>query len=114
MIFDFVSLIERYEVGVPYTVEAAGYRDPATGRWVEGIPSTTIERMAVLPADKQAVYESGGRITSANRIIYRRGTPLDARGSIQFEGASWTIEVYGDYTTYSNFYRYVATREVKA
>lgn len=114
MIFDFSSLIEKYEVGVPYTVETAGYRDPATGRWVDGVKTTKTERMAVLPADKQAVYESGGLITSANRIIYRRGTPLDVRGTIQFEGARWTIEVYGDYTTYSNFHRYVATREATA
>lgn len=113
MLYNFAGLIQKYEVSVPYTIEAAGYRDPATGRWVDGIQSTTDRLMAVLPADKQAVYESGGRITSANRIIYSRSA-LDVRGSIFFEGARWTIETYGDYTTYGDFFRYVATREATA
>ena len=111
--FYFERLVEKYERPTTYTVETEGYRDPATGRWVNGVPDTSVRMVAVLPVDSQTIYQSGGRITSAERLLYTR-YPLDVRGHIQYEGARWTIERFGDFTEYGDFYRYLARREATA
>lgn len=111
--FAFERLVEKYERPILYTIETEGHRDPNTGRWVPGIPDTSTRMIAVLPVDSQTIYQSGGRITSSERMLYTR-YPLDVRGHIEYENARWTVERFGDYTEYADFYRYVARREAKA
>lgn len=111
--FHFGRLVKKYERPTPYGIETDGYRDPNTGRWVPGVTETSVRMVAVLPVDSQTIYQSGGRITSAERLLYTR-SPLDVRGHINYEGARWTIERFGDYTEYGDFYRYIARREATA
>lgn len=111
--YAFKRLIKKYSMNLPYTWTEDGHRNPETGEWVEGTAQTETISAAIFPVDKNAIYESGGRITSADRLLYSL-KPLDARGTVFHEGANWRIEKMGDYTDFADFHRYTLTREAKA
>ncbi len=111
--YTFERLIKKYSVNVPYTRMTEGQRDPETGEWVEGSSQTETLSVAIFPVDKNTIYESGGRITSADRLVYSLRA-LDVRGIFFHEGANWRIESMGDYTTFADFHRYRLTREATA
>ncbi|MCY1690734.1 hypothetical protein OVA29_08700 [Exiguobacterium sp. SL14] len=111
--YAFKRLINKYSMNLPYTWTVDGQRDPETGEWLEGTVQTRTIQAAIFPVDKAVVYESGGRLTSANRLLYSL-QPLDARGTVFHEGTNWRIEQMGDYTDFADFHRYTLTREAKA
>ncbi|WP_026829801.1 hypothetical protein [Exiguobacterium antarcticum] len=111
--YAFKRLINKYSKDVPYTRTSEGQRDPETGEWLEGTAQTKTISAAVFPVDKNTIYESGGRITSADLLLYSL-KPLDVRGTILHKGANWRIEQMGDHTDFADFHRYRLTREAKA
>ena len=102
-------LIRRYEVPMQLITEEPGGYDPESGIYRKSKPVLSDFRGAVMPVPERVVYESGGRYTREDRVIYSTwGLPIKSK--IVYRNAIYSVEDAADYTEYSDFFQYVVRR----
>lgn len=105
-LYQMKRLIRRYEVPLKLIVEEPAAIDPNSGIYRKTAPVTNDFRGAVVPMPARLVYESGGRYTREDHVLYSTwGLPNKAK--VVFNGGIYSVEEKTDFTTYADFFQYV-------
>lgn len=118
-LYNFSRLIDKYSVPITYELPVEGSRTDRLeyddlGNQINPVTPLTGGGMAAVtrPSDKE-IYQSGGRITTANRILRVRdnsGIPyLPPKTKIFKDGKTYFIEGNVDHSDYADFKRYLLT-----
>lgn len=102
-------LIRRYEVPLQLITEEPGGYDPNSGKYRKSQPVTVPFRGAVVPMPERLVYESGGRYTKEDRVLYSTWG-LPEKSKVVHQGQVFSVEEKTDYTDYADFFQYVIRR----
>jgi len=104
--FQFKRLIDKYSV--PFTVQRSseGYYDEDTGEYVEGINESIEMKGAIVPIKSGQIYNSGGRLTFDDRILYVL-EPLEFKTRILYNGKTYFVEEAEDFFAYTDFHYYI-------
>lgn len=104
--FDFSDLIAEYSLPIQIIRPASGekgYFDDQRGAWVPPKSADPIETNAVvIPFSSDEIYQSGGRITSADRqLIITDIIPI--KSTIISDGHKYSVEQELPYIAYAGF-----------
>ncbi len=106
-IYRFKRLIDKYSVSFQLEIESAGAFNHI-GEWVEGAPVTTSHTGALLPLTQRQIYQSGGRLTDADRtLIISKSVVIPPKAKIDYKGKTYHVEAmipfedYGDFNSYT-------------
>ncbi len=107
--FDFSDLIAEY--GLPIQIlkpnkDSKGHYSTQTGEWVSADPDSPSETTAVIiPFPSNEIYQSGGRITSADRqLIINDDVPI--KSTVISDGHKYSVEQELPYKSYAGFNQY--------
>lgn len=104
--YQFARLIAKYSVDCQLITNQPGkYNDD--GIWLEPADVTEGRKAAIMPVPEKTVYNSGGRYTSADRMVISQET-FPVQAFIIYKGHKYRIEEVSDYTEYADFYQYLA------
>lgn len=105
--FDFSDLIEEYSLAIqiilPENPDDKGHYDENTGEWVPPTPAEPINTKAVvIPFSSNELYQSGGRLSSADRqLIISMDIPI--KSTVIAEGHKYSVEQELPYSAYAGF-----------
>ena len=105
-LYNFKRLVEKYSVLCQLITNQPGYYDD-DGIWHEPEEVALETKAVVMPVPERTLYESGGRYTTADRLIISlESYPLQSH--IVYRGHKYRIEEIADYTEYADFAQYLA------
>ena len=104
--YRFERLIEKYSNTFTVQKVSEGFYDDETGEYVPGTSETLELRGMIAPMKSQQIYNSGGRLTEADRILYVF-EPLDIKTKIQYKGMTYSVEAAEDYSDFADFHYYI-------
>jgi len=105
-LYNFARLVGKYSVPCQHVARQPGGYDE-DGIWHEPQDVTVDTKAAILPVPERTLYESGGRYTTADRLIISlEQYPMQSH--IVYKGQKYRIEETADYTEYADFYQYLA------
>ena len=105
-LYRFRRLIEKYSVPCQLISRETGSYDN-DGIWREPHDVTRDTKAVILPVPERTLYESGGRYTTADRLIISlEAYPMHSH--IVYRGNKYRIEENADYTEYADFNQYLA------
>lgn len=105
-LYRFERLVRKYSNKM--TIEIAsekGTYDMETGEYIKGETSIIEFEGAILPLKARAIYESGGRLTSADRLLYSL-TPFKEKQQVIYKNKVYSVESEEEYIDYADFYHY--------
>lgn len=102
----FERLIKRYSNTFTVQKVSEGFYDDETGEYVPGASDDLELRGMIAPMNAKQVYNSGGRLTEADRVLYVFD-PLEAKTKIQYKGKTYSVEETQDYSDFADFYYYI-------
>lgn len=109
--FRFKSLIRRYTVSftIEYPVNQSKPTNPADyddlGKLINSGNQPNVQQSEgaiVSPTDKQ-IYQSGGRITSSDRLLYSLVYDIPDKSKIRYKGTTYSVESQSDYSDIADF-----------
>lgn len=105
-LYSFRRLINKYSV--PFLLEletnAGSYE---YGDWTPERTPPVEHRGAIVPMPQRAVYESGGRLTDADRVLYvDQSLAIPPKSRVHYRGQTYHVEQYTPYEEYGDFNRY--------
>lgn len=110
-IFNFARLVNKYSVDCVLVTVAQG--EYVAGEYVEGAAARAPIRAAVISMSQSKIYQSGGRLTSADRTMYvltaQDQIDLESSNSYYLEhgGSRYKVEAAGLYgEDYADFNEY--------
>ncbi len=105
-LYNFIRLVQKYSVPCQHIASQPGYYDD-DGIWHEPQDVTVDTKAAILPVPERTLYESGGRYTTADRLIIAlEAFPLQSH--IFYRGKKYRIEEETDFSEYADFHQYLA------
>jgi len=118
-IYSFSRLIDKYTVD--FLIQLNDYDAPTTEEYDDlGNPiiPTNVPfepfRAAIIPPSDKEIYQSGGAITSSDRIMYVKDVAhplgfesLPPKTKVKHKGKTYFIEGDADFLDFADFYKYV-------
>jgi hypothetical protein len=110
--FKFKRLIEKYKVSFVLEkakpeqtpVSAEDFDDQ--GRPKETPIEPVIASGALVPLPARLIYQSGGRLTEADRILYSIDHAIPLKSKITYKGLKYSVESKTPYEDYADFTQY--------
>ena len=112
--FKFKRLIDKYTVS--FTVEYAlpGKEEPTVndyddlGNYIGGpkFDSPVQEKGALIPLSEKVIYNSSGRLTNADRILYSLNHNITEKSRITYKDLVYSVESKIPYEDYADFAQY--------
>lgn len=106
-LYRFKRLIDKYGVSFQLEIESAGAFDHV-GEWKAGPSVTMIQNGALVPLTQRQIYQSGGRLTEADRtLIISKSVVIPPKAKIHYKGKTYHVEAtipfedYGDFNSYT-------------
>jgi hypothetical protein len=117
MMFEFKRLIDKYSVS--FSISYPG--SPISGDNVNEYddlgnpitPTAPSEQMpsnligALLPIKQNVIYQSGGRLTEADRMLYTTNHDIPLKSKISYKGFVYSVESKMPYEDVADFSSYV-------
>jgi len=103
-LYNFVRLVEKYSVPCQHITSQPGYYDD-DGIWHAPEDVTRDTKAVILPVPEKTVYDSGGRYTTADRLIISLET-LPLQSHIVYKGQKYRIEEETDFSEYADLHQY--------
>ncbi len=116
--FEFKDLIDKYSVkftieypsAPPSEVSGNDLEDyDLLGNAIEnngGTPGVIIEEGALIPLPARVIYQSGGRLTEADRMLYSTNHNIPNKSKILYKGLTYHVESKTPYEDYADFSQY--------
>ncbi|MCM3598707.1 hypothetical protein M4D55_23390 [Metabacillus idriensis] len=111
--FEFKDLIDKYSVTfqIKYPSAAGGKE---TGDYdllgnkikVAGPTSLSIETGALIPLPARTIYQSGGRLTEADRMLYSTNHNIPIKSRILYEDLAYHVESKTPFEDFADFSQY--------
>lgn len=105
-IYRFTRLISKYSNPVVIELATDGGYDEDTGEYLIGQTEEVTIQGAIMPLKSKQIYQSGGRLTEMDRIIYSL-TPLTEKQHVVYKGKVYSVEAFDDYSDFGDFYYYL-------
>jgi hypothetical protein len=111
--YQFKKLIEKYSVS--FTLEKAENKDPSTltaddydaqGNYIGGSNPPVAAVGALVPLPQRLVYQSGGRLTEADRTLYSTDHEIPLKSKITYRGLVYHVESKTPFEDYADFTQY--------
>lgn len=106
-LYRFKRLIDKYSVLFQLEIDSAGAFDHV-GEWEVGVPITTTHAGVLVPLTQRQIYQSGGRLTDADRtLIISKSVVIPSKAKIQYKSQTFHVEAtipfedYGDFNSYT-------------
>lgn len=106
-IYRFKRLIDKYSVSFLLEIEGTGAFDDL-GEWQEGESAKTSQTGALVPLTQRQIYQSGGRLTDADRtLIISKSVVIPPKSKVHYKGKTYHVEAmipfedYGDFNSYT-------------
>jgi len=106
--YNFTRLVAKYSVPCQLITNQPGYYDD-DGVWHAPQEVPVDKQAAIMPVPEKTIYDSGGKYTSADRMILSL-EPFPLQSYIVYRGHKYRIEESADYDEYADFYQYLAKR----
>ena len=104
--YNFERLINKYSNTFTVQKDTDGYYDDETGEYVPGTSEPLELRGMIAPMKSNQIYNSGGRLTEADRVLYVF-EPMETKTKIQYKGMTYSVEAAEDYSDFTSFYYYI-------
>lgn len=105
-LYYFKRLIEKYSNTFTVQKVSDGYYDDETGEYVPGTSQPLELRGMIAPMKANQIYNSGGRLTEADRVLYVF-EPMEAKTKIQYKGMTYSVEAAEDFSDFADFHYYL-------
>lgn len=105
-LYNFDRLIDKYSVD--FTLVSIAEGSYIGGKYVGDVSTETACREAIVPMPDNKIYQSGGAITTQDRLLIMRSPitePLK-NAKVRYKGNTYKIEQSTDYSDYADVYIY--------
>lgn len=110
----FKRLIEKHSVSfmIEYASQTTGEPTAADyddlGKYIGNVQyeSPAQEQGALIPLPQRVIYQSGGRLTEADRMLYSLNHDIPPKSKIAYEGFTYHVESKTPYKEFADFSQY--------
>jgi len=107
--FNFQRLIRKYSVTFGIVYPSNPDAKPQYDDLGNKIPAPVItknETGALLPVNERMIYQSGGRLTSSDRLLYSLNHHIPDGAKITYKGYTYRVQEKFDGSDFADFSRY--------
>lgn len=105
-IYRFTRLVQKYSNPLAMEIVSDGEYNEDTGEYVVGETENVTLMGAIMPLKARAIYESGGRLTESDRLLYSL-TPFEEKQKVLYKEKVYTVEAYEEYIDFADFHYYL-------
>lgn len=109
LLYRFARLIDKYTVSCQLKTFPEG--EWKAGDWVEGEPTTTEIKGAIVPINEKRIQNSGGSYKQGDcEFITKQAIKVTSDTYLVYKGKKYKLQDTTDYSDYADFNIYVARR----